>query len=115
LCNSGSLALEIALRACDLRPGDEVVIPTFCCTSVLAPILAVGAHPVLADVGEELNITSETLQPALTKNSRAIIVPRLFGNPADIEPMIDLVRARNIRVVKQTIGSSRYERTGRFR
>ena len=100
------------VAGCDLGPSDQVVI---CCPSVVAAILAVGAHPVLADVGEELNITSETLQPALTKNSRAIIVPRLFGNPADIEPMIDLVRARNIRVVKQTIGSSRYERTGRFR
>ena len=99
LCNSGSMALEIALRACDLRPGDEVVIPTFCCTSVVAPILAVGAHPVLADVGEELNITSETLQAALTKKSRAIIVPHLFGNPADIESIIDLARARNIRVI----------------
>jgi dTDP-4-amino-4,6-dideoxygalactose transaminase len=99
LCNSGSLALEIALRACDLRPGDEVVIPTFCCTSVVAPILAVGAHPVLADVGEELNITSETLQAALTKKSRAIIVPHLFGNPADIESIIDVARARNIRVI----------------
>lgn len=99
LCNSGSLALEIALRACDLRPGDEVVIPTFCCTSVVSPILAIGAHPVLADVGEELNITSETLQPALTKKSRAIIVPHLFGNPADIESIINMARARNIRVI----------------
>ncbi len=99
LCNTGSLALEIALRACDLRPGDEVVIPTFCCTSVVAPILAVGAHPVLADVGEELNITSETLQAALTKKSRAVIVPHLFGNPADIESIIDLARARNIHVI----------------
>jgi cysteine sulfinate desulfinase/cysteine desulfurase-like protein len=93
------LALEIALRACDLRPGDEVVIPTFCCTSVVAPILAVGANPVLADVGEELNITLETLQMALTKKSRAIIVPHLFGNPADIESIVDLARARNIRVI----------------
>jgi dTDP-4-amino-4,6-dideoxygalactose transaminase len=99
LCNSGSLALEIALRACDLRPGDEVVIPTFCCTSVVSPIVAIGAHPVLADVGEELNITSETLQPALTKKSRAIIVPHLFGNPADIESIINMARARNIRVI----------------
>lgn len=99
LCNSGSLALEVALRACDLRPGDEVVIPTFCCTSVVSPILAIGAHPVLADVGEELNITSETLQPALTKKSRAIIVPHLFGNPADIESIINMAHARNIRVI----------------
>jgi DegT/DnrJ/EryC1/StrS aminotransferase family len=57
LCGSGSLALEIALRTCKVARGDEVVIPTFCCTAVVAPILAAGATPVLADIGEELNLT----------------------------------------------------------
>ena len=62
LCGSGRLALEIALRACDVGEGDEVIIPTFCCTSVVPPILAVGACPVLADVSDELNITAETVE-----------------------------------------------------
>ena len=74
LCGSGSLALEIALRACRVEQGDEVVIPTFCCTAVVAPILATGATPVLADVGEELNLTVETVRPVLTQKTRAIIV-----------------------------------------
>jgi dTDP-4-amino-4,6-dideoxygalactose transaminase len=99
LCGSGSLAIEIALRTCGVREGDEVIIPTFCCTSVVPPILAVGACPVLADVGEELNITAETVEAALTKKTRAIVVPHLFGNPADIHSIIDLVRAKNIRVI----------------
>src|SRR4030095_11896997 len=46
LCGSGSLALEIALRACEVTRGDEVVIPTFCCSAVVPPILTVGATPV---------------------------------------------------------------------
>jgi dTDP-4-amino-4,6-dideoxygalactose transaminase len=99
ICGSGSLALEIALRACGVREGDEVVIPTFCCTSVLPPILAVGAHPVLADVGEELNITAKTAEAVLTDKTTAIIVPHLFGNPADIQTIIDLARPKNIRVI----------------
>jgi dTDP-4-amino-4,6-dideoxygalactose transaminase len=99
ICGSGSLALEIALRACGVREGDEVVIPTFCCTSVVPPILAVGAHPVLADVGEELNITAETIEAVLTNKTKAIIVPHLFGNPADIHTITDLARPRNIRVI----------------
>ena len=94
LCGSGSLALEIALRACGVRAGDEVIIPTFCCTSVIPPILAVGAHAVLADIGEELNITAETVEAALTKKTRAIVVPHLFGNPADIHAIIDLVQVK---------------------
>src|SRR5258708_8251226 len=78
LCGSGSFALEIALRACKVERGDEVVIPTFCCTAVVAPILAAGAVPVLADIGEELNLTVETVRPVLTQETPAIIVPHLF-------------------------------------
>jgi dTDP-4-amino-4,6-dideoxygalactose transaminase len=99
LCGSGSLALEIALRACGVGKADEVVIPTFCCTAVVPPILTAGAIPVLADVGDELNITVEQVEAALTEKTKAIIVPHLFGNPADIEPIVDLARDRNIRVI----------------
>ncbi|MBI2535103.1 MAG: DegT/DnrJ/EryC1/StrS family aminotransferase, partial [Deltaproteobacteria bacterium] len=99
LCGSGSLALEIALRACGVGQHDEVVIPTFCCTAVVPPVLAVGAVPVFADVGAELNITVETVDAALTKKTKAVIVPHLFGNPADIGAIIDLARGKNIRVI----------------
>ena len=99
LCGSGSLALELVLRACGVGRHDEVVIPTFCCTAVVAPILAAGAVPVLADVGAELNITAATVEPALSKKTRAIIVPHLFGNPADIGSITDLVKGRNIHVI----------------
>ncbi|HWH76062.1 MAG TPA: DegT/DnrJ/EryC1/StrS family aminotransferase, partial [Candidatus Binatus sp.] len=99
LCGSGSLALELALGACGVRQGDEVVIPTFCCSAVVAPIVAVGAIPVLADIGNELNLTPETVSPVLTRNTKAIVVPHLFGNPAEIPAIVDLVRDKNIRVI----------------
>ncbi|MGH7828739.1 MAG: DegT/DnrJ/EryC1/StrS family aminotransferase, partial [Candidatus Binatia bacterium] len=99
LCGSGSLALEIALRACGVRRGDEVVIPTFCCTAVIPPILAVGAIPVLADVGEELNVTAKTVEAVLTTQTKAVIVPHLFGNPADIDAILELTHGCGIRVI----------------
>ena len=99
LCGSGSLALELALSACDVHAGDEVVLPTFCCTAVVPPILAVGATPVLADVGAELNLTVETVEAALTRKTKAVIVPHLFGNPAEIDRIVELVRGKNIRVI----------------
>ena len=99
LCGSGSLALEIALRACNVQEGDEVVIPTFCCTAVVAPVLAVGALPVFADVGEELNLTVGTVDTALTQKTKAVIVPHLFGNPADINSIVELVHGKDIRVI----------------
>ena len=99
LCGSGGLALELALRARGIGRRDEVVIPTFCCTAVVSPIIAAGAVPVLADVGAELNITAATVEPALSKKTKAIIVPHLFGNPADIGSITDLVKGRNIHVI----------------
>ncbi|HXG50673.1 MAG TPA: DegT/DnrJ/EryC1/StrS family aminotransferase [candidate division Zixibacteria bacterium] len=99
LCGSGSLALELALRACGVGEGDEVIVPAFCCTAVLRPIRAAGACPVLADVGEELNLTAGTVEAALGPRTKAVIVPHLFGNPAEIGAITELARARGLRVI----------------
>ena len=99
LCSSGSLALELALRACVVGRGDEVVVPTFCCTTVIPPILAAGALPVLADVGDNLNVSASAIEAVLSERTKAVIVPHLFGNPADIGPILDLLRGKNIRVI----------------
>lgn len=99
LCGSGSLALEWVLREFGVGEDDEVVLPTFCCTAVVPPILAVGATPVLADVGVELNITAATVEAALTRKTRAVVVPHLFGNPAAIDAIVNLVREKNIYVI----------------
>ncbi len=99
LCSSGSFALELALRACGVGQGDEVVVPTFCCTTVIPPILAVGARPMLADVGDNLNISAATIEALLSKKTRAVIVPHLFGNPVDMAPIVGLARDRNIRLI----------------
>ena len=99
LCGSGSLALELALRACGVQPGDEIVIPTFCCSAVVPPILSLGATPVLADLGNELNVTVETIAAVLTKKTRVVIVPHLFGNPAEIRSIAELAQSRNVYVI----------------
>lgn len=109
LCGSGSLALELALRECGVRSGDEVIIPSFCCSTVVPPILAVGATAVLADIGNELNLTAHTVEAALTRKTRAVVVPHLFGNPADIAPIVALARARDLRVIEdaaQALGAT---------
>jgi dTDP-4-amino-4,6-dideoxygalactose transaminase len=99
LCSCGSLALELALRACGVGRGDEVVLPTFCCTTVIAPILAAGGLPVLADCDDNLNLSAAAVEAVLSNKTRAVLVPHLFGNPADIAAIVDLLRGRNIRVI----------------
>jgi dTDP-4-amino-4,6-dideoxygalactose transaminase len=99
LCGSGSLALEIALRAFGVRQGEEVIVPAFCCSAIIPPIRALGALPVLADSGADLNLTVDTVRAALTQKTKAIVVPHLFGNPAEVRPIVDLARKKNICVV----------------
>ena len=98
-CANGRTALELALRALGVGAGGEVVLPSFCCTSIVPPVRAVGAVPVLADVGAELNVTPDTIEAAFTSRTRAVIVPHLFGNPADIEGIWARCRPRGIAVI----------------
>lgn len=82
MCN-GTAALELALRALGIGPGDEVVCPALTWPSPAHAIRAVGASLVLADVDpHEWNMTAETLAPALSPRVKAVIAIEQFGNPA---------------------------------
>ena len=99
VCGSGRAALTLALAAGGVGRDDEVIVPTFCCESVLHPIFAVGARPVFADAGPDLMLTAATVDLALTSRTRAVIVPHMFGNPAPIDAIADLVRTRGVLVL----------------
>jgi dTDP-4-amino-4,6-dideoxygalactose transaminase len=98
-CDSGRAALELALRATGVREGDEVVLPTFCCVSIVPPVLAIGAVPVLADVGADLSITAETVEAACSPRTRAVVVAHLFGNPAPIDRIAEVCRRRGVALI----------------
>ena len=114
VCASGRLALEIALRACLIKAGDEVIVPAFCCSAIVLPILAVGALPVLADCDTELNLTAKTVDAAITKKTRAIVVPHLFGNPAEIGAIVELARGKDVRVIDDAAQALGATIDGRF-
>jgi dTDP-4-amino-4,6-dideoxygalactose transaminase len=98
-CATGKTALELALRALGLGPGDEVLVPTLCCPDVIAPVLAVGAAPVFTDVGPELNITPPIVEANLGPKTRAVIVPHMFGNPADVAAIAALGSGCGVAIV----------------
>jgi dTDP-4-amino-4,6-dideoxygalactose transaminase len=106
---NGSLALELALRALGIGPGDEVVATprTFVASAFCA--MLVGATPVFADVDPESgNITAETIEAVLTERTRAIIPVHLGGWPADMEPIMALARSRGLKVIEdcaQAVGA----------
>ena len=84
--NSGTSAIHLSLLALGVGKGDEVIIPTYVCTAVLNAVNYVGAKPVVVDVdSKDYNISLEQTKKHITKNTKAIIVPHMFGIPADID------------------------------
>lgn len=107
---SGTAALELALRALDLGPGDEVLCPALTWPSPAHAILAVGAEPVLVDVHpDEWNATEETLARARTERTRAAIVIDQLGNPARHRPIAEVLAGLPIVVDAACSLGSRYE------
>ncbi len=98
---NGSVALELALRAFGVGPGDEVVTTprTFAASAFCA--MLVGATPVFADVDANSgNVTAETIAAVLTDRTKAIIAVHLGGWPVDMEPIMELARSRGIPVIE---------------
>jgi perosamine synthetase len=90
--NNGTAALELALRALGVGPGDEVVCPALTWPSPAHAVLAVGASVVLADVDPyEWNMTAATLAPTLGPRTKAVIAIEQFGNPARHDELTELL------------------------
>lgn len=109
---NGTAALEVALHAVGVEPGDEVVIPSFTIMSLALAVLRAGGVPRLADVDpDSWNITAKGIGSVLSDRTRAVIVVHSFGQPADMEPILALARTHNLKVIEDTAESigSRYQ------
>jgi dTDP-3-amino-3,4,6-trideoxy-alpha-D-glucose transaminase len=99
--SSGTAALEIALRALGIGPGDEVIVPTYSFIATAEAVSTVGATPVIVDIDPETAlITVETVERALTEKTRCVIPVHLFGRPVDMDPILALCRERGIAVIE---------------
>ena len=99
--NSGTMALQLALLALGVRPGDEVIVPAHTFIATAAVVSHVGARPILVDVQEETgNMDPALLETALSERTRAILPVHLYGQPADLNPILELAEPRGIPVVE---------------
>ncbi len=98
---NGTLALELALHALGIGPGDEVIVPARTFIASASCAVARGAVPVVADVDPvSQNLTADTVLPVLTSRTRAIVAVHLAGWPCDMDPIMDLARGRGIKVIE---------------
>ena len=89
--SSGTAALHLVLLAMGIGPGDEVILPTFVCTALLNAVNYVRAIPVLADIDlQTYNIDPDDVKKKLTPRTRAVIVPHMFGLPAEMNRLAAL-------------------------
>src|SRR5438552_3511599 len=107
---SGTDALILALRACGVRAGDEVLLPPFTFVATASAVSALGAKPVFADIRPDTyNVDPAEFERRVTPRTRAIIVVHLYGLAADMDPILAFAKARKLPVIEdnaQAIGAS---------
>jgi dTDP-4-amino-4,6-dideoxygalactose transaminase len=107
--NSGTSALEIAVAAAGIGPGDEVIVPSYSFYSTASAVLKARAKPVFVDVRlQDGCIDSEEVRKAATDKTKAVIAVHLAGMPADLDALLDVCRERGLTLIEdvaQAVGS----------
>ena len=99
--NSGTSALYVAMRACGVVSGDEVITSPFTFAANVEAILLAGAIPRFADVDPEtLNLAPEKLEEVFSEKTRAVMPIHLYGHPADLDPIIGVSREHGVAVIE---------------
>jgi sugar O-acyltransferase (sialic acid O-acetyltransferase NeuD family) len=98
---NGTVALELALVALGIGPGDEVIVPSRTFVATASAVARCGARPVFADIDRESqNITANTIRDQLTSRTKAIIAVHLAGWPCDMDPIIELARQHGLLIIE---------------
>ena len=99
--NSGTSALHLALLAAGVRQGDEVITVPFTFVATVAAIEYAGAKPVFVDIDPEYHTMDPgALERAITPRTRAVVPVHLFGQPADMDPIVEVARRHKLAVIE---------------
>jgi perosamine synthetase len=97
---NGTVALELAIDAIGLQPGDEVIIPTFTIISCALAVVRAGATPVFVDVDDTWCIDPTKVATAINDRTRAIMAVHMYGQPADMDAINDLANKYNLAIIE---------------
>ncbi len=99
--NSGTDAIHLALRACDIGPGDEVITVAHTAVATVAAIRLAGATPVLVDIDPATyTLDPQRLEDAITPTTRAVLPVHLYGHPADLRTIYEITRRRGFYLIE---------------
>jgi len=99
--NSGTAALHCALLVAGVKAGDEVIIPSFTFHATAEVVLMTGAEPVFADIDPDTyTVTAETVEAAMTRNTKAIMPVHIYGLPAELDPLKKVARERGVALIE---------------
>jgi len=111
---SGTAAIHVALGALDLNPGDEVITAPITDLGTIIPILYQNAIPVFADIDDSYNMDPGDVERQITPQTRAIIVVHLFGNPCDMDAMMEIAKRHGIPLIEDCSQAHMTEYKGRY-
>jgi UDP-2-acetamido-2-deoxy-ribo-hexuluronate aminotransferase len=102
-CANGTDALQIAMMALGLQPGDEVIVPCFTYVATAEVIALLGLTPVMVDVDPEtFNVTAAHVEGAVSPRTKAVVPVHLFGQCADMEALLQVAREHQLSVIEDT-------------
>lgn len=98
---NGSVALDVAVAALGIGPGDEVILPTFTIISCAAAIVRAGAKPVVVDSNSETwNMDVNRIESKITRRTKALMVVHTYGLPVDFDPVLDLAQKYDLKIIE---------------
>ncbi len=100
---SGSAALEVAISALGIAAGDEIILPTFTIISCAAPIVRIGAYPIVVDADPlTWNMDINQIKDKITSRTKAIMVVHIYGLPVDMDPVIRLAKKNGLKIIEDS-------------
>jgi perosamine synthetase len=98
---NGTVALQLAIAALDLEPGDEVILPTFTIISCASAVVAAGGVPVLVDADPETwCLGVDAIEARITPRTRAIMPVHIYGHPVDMSPLLDIAERHGLAILE---------------